>query len=114
MFSCEFCEISKKAFSTEHLQTKIADTNRKSLLNRVGCVVTWVTWVSGLWGSVGTWVAWVKIYVGCVSYVGQNIFYVGHNFYVGCVGQIYFCVGPEFFAWVFAWVTIFCVGLKKS
>ena len=29
--------------------------------------------------------------VGCVSYVGQNIFYVGHNFYVGCVGQIFLC-----------------------
>ena len=25
-------------------------------------------------------------YAGCV---GQNIFYVGHNFYVGCVGQFF-------------------------
>ena len=56
-----------------------------SLLNCVGCVVTWVTWVGGLRGSI--------FYVGCVGYVGQDIFYVGHNFYVGCVGQIYFCVG---------------------
>ena len=69
-----------------------------SLLNRVGCVVTWVTWVRGLRGS--------KFYAGCVGYVGQSIFYVGHNFYVGCVGQIYFCVGQmflrgsQFFAWV--------------
>ena len=38
--------------------------------------------------------------VGCVSYVGQNIFYVGHNFYVGCVGQIFLC-GSKWF----------CVGL---
>ena len=27
--------------------------------------------------------------MGCA---GQNIFYVGHNFIVGCVGQIYFCL----------------------
>ena len=33
--------------------------------------------------------------MGCVSYVGQNIFYVGHNFYVGCVGQKYFCMGQD-------------------
>ena len=26
-------------------------------------------------------------YAGCV---GQNIFYVGHNFYVGCVGQFFY------------------------
>ena len=34
--------------------------------------------------------------MGCVGYVGQNIFYMGHNFYVGCVGQIYFCVSQFF------------------
>ena len=49
----------------------------------MGCVVTWVR---GLRGPV--------FYVGRVSYVGQDIFYVG------CVG-LYFCVGPK----------IFCVGL---
>ena len=32
-----------------------------SLLNRVGCLVKWVTWVCGLRGSVGVWVMWVKI-----------------------------------------------------
>ena len=37
---------------------------RESLLNRVGCVVAWVTWICGLRGSVGTWVAWVKILRG--------------------------------------------------
>ena len=55
-----------------------------SLLNRVGCVVTWVTWVRGFGRCVGcigqifTWVAWVKYFcVGpifiCVDLcVGQN------------------------------------------
>ena len=69
--------------------------------------------VRGFRGSVGPWVAWVKILGGLPGYVGQNMSYVGHNFYVGCVGQIYLC-GSIFFAWVFAWVTIICVGLKKS
>ena len=45
-------------------------------------------WVRGLRGSI--------FYVGCVGYVGQNIFYVGHNFYVGCMGQICFCVSQFF------------------
>ena len=62
----------------------------------MGCVVTWLTWVSGLRGS--------NFYVGCVGYVG-------HNFCAGCVVQIYFCVGlcvrqnilrwSKIFAWVF-------------
>ena len=30
---------------------------------------------------------------------------MGHNFYVGCVGQIYFCVGQIFFVCL-------CVGQK--
>ena len=43
--------------------------------------------------------------------MGQNIFYVGHNFSVGYVGRIYFCVGlcvgenilrgSKIFAWSF-------------
>ena len=49
-----------------------------SLLNRVGCFVTWVTWVSALRGPVGqifTWVAWVKYFcVGPIFFpVDQNI-----------------------------------------
>ena len=44
----------------------------KSLLNRVGCEVTWVTWVRGLRES--------NFNVGCVGYVDRNIFYVGQNF----------------------------------
>ena len=65
-------------------------------------------------GYVGPCAAWVKILRGLRGLRGSkyflrgSTFYVGHNFYMGCVGQIYF------FAWVFAWVTIFSVGLKKS
>ena len=53
----------------------------------------------------------LNFYVDCVDYVGQNIFYMGHNFYVGYVSQMYF-------AWVqmflhgstFTWVQNFCAG----
>ena len=60
-------------------------------------------WVRGLRGS--------NIYMGCVGYVGQNIFYVG------CVGQIHFCVGQTFLRGYFrglkffAWVQHFLLGL---
>ena len=53
-----------------------------SLLNRVGYMVTWVTWVRGLHGS--------NFYMGWVGYVGQKMFYLGHNFFVD---EIDFCVG---------------------
>ena len=55
----------------------------------MGCVVTWVTLVPSLRGSLScvgqmfTWAAWVT---------WVNIF-MGHNFYVSCMGQ-------NFFAWV--------------
>ena len=42
-------------------------------------------WVRGLRGS--------NFYAGCVGYAGQKIFYVGHNFCMGCLGQICLCVG---------------------
>ena len=44
--------------------------------------------------------------------MGQNIFYVGHNFYVGCVGHIYFGMGQTFLrgSKFFTWVQSFCVG----
>ena len=44
-----------------------------------------------LLGNVGARVARSNFYVGCVVYVGQNIFYVGQHFtwvitfYLGCV-----------------------------
>ena len=63
--------------------------------------------VRGLRGS--------NFYVGCVGYVGQNIFlhvlafYVGNNFYVGCVGQN-FLLGSLRGSKVFAWVQNFLVG----
>ena len=65
-------------------------------------MVTWITWKRGLCGSVGAWVAWVKFLSRSCGLRGSNYFlrgltfYVGHNFYVGCVGQIYFCVGQFF------------------
>ena len=74
-----------------------------SVLNGVGYVVRWVTWVLR---SVGAWVAWVEVLRGLrglrgsICFLGGSSFYVGHNFYVGCVGQIYFCVGQNFFVWV--------------
>ena len=73
-----------------------------SLLNRVGCVVTWVTWIRGLRGSVGVWVTWVTFLPGLRGLRGSkcflrgSTFYVGHNFYASCVGQIYFCAGQSF------------------
>ena len=93
-----------------------------SVLNRVGCVVTWVTWVHGSRGLVSAWVAWVNFLRrlrglrASEYFLRGSTFYVGHNFYVGCVGQIYFCVGQ--FIWrgplrgsnIFTWVQNFCVG----
>ena len=61
-----------------------------SLLNRMGCVVTWVTRVSGLRGP--------NFYVDCMSYVGQNFFYVGQYF-----------MWVIIFTWV-GWVKIFLRG----
>ena len=64
-------------------------------------------------GYVGAWGAWVKFLRGLRGLRRSNIFYVGHNFYVGFVSQICFCVcqtfyvGPKFFAWVFPWVQQF-------
>ena len=64
-------------------------------------------------GYVGPWVAWVNFLRGLCGLRGSryflrgSIFYVGHNFYVGCVGQINFCVGPKFSAWVSAWVNFY-------
>ena len=74
------------------------------------CQIQESTKLRGLRGNVGyvgpwvAWVAWVNFLRWLSGYVGQDIFYVG------CVGQIWFCVGPKFFAWVFAWVQNFCVS----
>ena len=59
--------------------------NEWSLLNRVGCVVTWIAWVKFLCELRG---------LHCSKY-----FLRGSSFYVGCVGQTFlrgskiFCVG---------------------
>ena len=47
----------------------------------------------GLRGNVGYVGPWVRGCVGAwVRGLRGSTFYVGHNFYVGCVGLIYFCV----------------------
>ena len=54
-------------------------------------------------GYVGAWVACVKFLRGLRGlrrskyFLRGLTFYVGHNFYMGCVGQIYFCVGQFFY-----------------
>ena len=89
-------EISYIAYVLIHFYKELAIEMK--LLNRVGCVVTWATWVCRLRGS--------NFYVGWVGYVGQNIFCLGHNFFMGqinfCVGQkclrrVYFLRGSAFF-----------------
>ena len=72
----------------------------------------------GLRGNVGAWVVWVKFLPGLRELLGSkyflrgSTFYVGHNFYVGCVGQSLLrgLHGSNIiFAWVFAWVQNFRV-----
>ena len=72
-----------------------------SLLNRVGCVLTWVTSVGGLRGSVGLWVAWVKFLRGLRGLRRSKYFLRGpKSFCVGlCVGQV-FLRGSNIFALV--------------
>ena len=100
---------------------KALHSKLQSLLNRVGCVVTWVTWVSGCVGFVGqifmcvAWVTWVKIFftwliivtlVTWAKYVfawvkmflrgsfrGSKTFMWVQNF---CVGQLLF-TRPDYF-----------------
>ena len=54
----------------------------------------------------------LNFYVDCVDYVGQNIFYMGHNFYVGYVSQMYFAWVQMFLhgSTLFTWVQNFCAG----
>ena len=79
------------------MRTRSESTKSRRLRGNMG-YVSWVgAWVRGLRGS--------NFYVGCVSYVGQNIFYVCHNFYVGCVGKT-FLRGSIFFKMV----KIFCLS----
>ena len=65
----------------------------------MGYVGASFVWVRGLRGS--------NYYVGCLGYVGQNIFYVGHNFYVELRGSLR---GSKIFAWVNFWGVV----LKES
>ena len=72
------------------MRTRSESAKSRRLRGNMG-YVSWVgAWVRGLRGS--------NFYVGCVSYVGQNILYVCHNFYVGCVGKT--CLrGSIFLRW---------------
>ena len=113
--TCVFIIISK---FTIHNNKKVSQKVQKSFRTRLeknesaklrglrgngDYVGPWVAWVRG---SVGPWVAWVNFLRGLRGLRGSryflrgSIFYVGHNFYVGCVG-------PKFFAWVFAWVNFY-------
>ena len=54
--------------------------NRRSLLNRVGCVVTWVK-IFFTWIIIFTWVAWVKTFFrGSIFFTRFKIFCVSQNF----------------------------------
>ena len=78
-------------------------------------MLTWVTWVRGLRRCVGC-VGQFFTRELRVGYVSENIFYVGHKFYAGCVGQIYFCVSQVLLreslrgSKCFMWFKNFCVG----
>ena len=69
---------------------------------------------------VGASVPWVfrlpgsNFYVGYMGSMGLNFIYVGHNFYVVCVGRIYFCVGQLFYVsqHFLSEVKFFCEGLS--
>ena len=59
------------------------------MLNCVGCVGAWVGWVIFLLGLRGLH--------GSKYLLRGSTCYVGHKFNVGCMGQIYFCVGQFFY-----------------
>ena len=75
------------------------------LLNRVGCMVVWVTRVCG---CMGPWAAGSNFYVDCIGYVGQNSFRMGQpTFYVGqflrtnmFLHRLKFLRGSNLFMWV--------------
>ena len=46
-----------------------------------------------------------SFYVGCVGYVGQNIFYVGQHF-----TWVIIFTWATWVKYVFAWVKILCLG----
>lgn len=87
----------------------------QSLLNCVGYVVTWVTWVRVLCVS--------NFHVGLVGYVYQNVLYVSRHFYMSSVDRKYFeghyfSLNRNFLGWVnfFAWInfSVFFAGACKD
>ena len=69
-------------------------------------------------GYVGAWFAWVKFLRrlrrsrGSKYFLHGSICYVGHNFYLGCVCQIYFYMNQTFLrgSKIFSWVRLFLRG----
>ena len=88
----------------------------------MGCVVTWVH------RSMSAWVAWVKFSRGLHGLRGSkyflrgSTFYADHNFYVGCVSQIYFsllqnfCVGKTFLrgsTFIYKMILFYCTTSNR-
>ena len=73
-----------------------------SLLNHVGCV-----------GCVGAWVEWVKFLCGLCGLRGskyflrESTFYVGHSFYLGCVGRKFLRRSFLLLLLLFAWLSFY-------
>ena len=93
-------------------------SNRKHLLELVKTESAKSRGLRGTMGYAVACVAWVKFLRElrglCESkcFLLESKFYVRHNFYVGCVGQIYFCVDQHFLrgSIFFTWVNIFRVS----
>ena len=83
----------------------IESAKLSGLHGNMGYMGACIVWVHGFCGS--------NYYMGCVGYMGQNIFLHGSTFYVGCVGQKFLrgsLCGSKFFACVNFWGVV----LKKS
>ena len=101
-------ELSRKflqIFMTKVFKAFLISESCFGLRNHMRWVARQIKWVSVLRG--------LTFYARCVDYVGLNIFYVSHNFYMGCMPQKYFCV-CYFFAWVniFPRINFFVCGSK--
>ena len=93
--------LSRTSTPNEAFQT-INELKRLMRYPRV-CSIAWVAWYLGYEGG---WVVWVrglcgsKFYVGCVGYVGQNVFYAGQHFTWVIIFLRGSLRGSQFFAWV--------------
>ena len=71
-------KILEKSLKTESAKSR-------GLRGNVSCVGAWVNFLRGL-----------RRLRESKYFLRGSAFFVGHNFYVGCVSQIYFCVGQFF------------------